>query len=535
LSAALSQKERIPAMIVPSQYDNTPVYDLLAQAEAGLIGFDQRLLASITGRPEEAVEALARFSSEIRTDAVVDLDEQFFDLFRHFKSPAAIPFYIHLFRLNPSEVPDVLVEAFVDLGAAAIDPLLELHAELEEEDRGDVAFLLAGIGVPDPRIRALIEETIAKDPYEGALCAGLSRDIELKPALELALADCSPEMASERQAITDALSELGNPAPVRESTFDLFALYPERALPIFEAIEEAELVPYFTCEDLEWRAGAMESLIDEQIPDAVRDALMDRVNHDEEPLVRASGLRALSTRSGESKVRDLMLSVVSDSTAPAILRGAALVSLSARSTLPEFQKALMELYEDEVEGRTFALEAMWNSTDLRFKKYFAPNLRHENVAIRRQAIQGVAAYPISELVSELVPLLADEEVREDALFAYCMAMQAKIEPKTVERLFKEVEDKADGFTVSEGEMVAFALDRRLELNGFEPHFMKEGDDEHDHDHDHGDDSPAVVAEPGVNGVNGLASGVTPISSAKVGRNDPCPCGSGKKYKKCCGQ
>ena len=23
--------------------------------------------------------------------------------------------------------------------------------------------------------------------------------------------------------------------------------------------------------------------------------------------------------------------------------------------------------------------------------------------------------------------------------------------------------------------------------------------------------------------------------AKVGRNDPCPCGSGKKYKKCCGQ
>jgi preprotein translocase subunit SecA len=24
------------------------------------------------------------------------------------------------------------------------------------------------------------------------------------------------------------------------------------------------------------------------------------------------------------------------------------------------------------------------------------------------------------------------------------------------------------------------------------------------------------------------------SGAKVGRNDPCPCGSGKKYKKCCG-
>jgi len=25
------------------------------------------------------------------------------------------------------------------------------------------------------------------------------------------------------------------------------------------------------------------------------------------------------------------------------------------------------------------------------------------------------------------------------------------------------------------------------------------------------------------------------ASQKVGRNDPCPCGSGKKYKRCCGK
>ena len=25
------------------------------------------------------------------------------------------------------------------------------------------------------------------------------------------------------------------------------------------------------------------------------------------------------------------------------------------------------------------------------------------------------------------------------------------------------------------------------------------------------------------------------TSNKVGRNDPCPCGSGKKYKQCCGR
>ena len=28
---------------------------------------------------------------------------------------------------------------------------------------------------------------------------------------------------------------------------------------------------------------------------------------------------------------------------------------------------------------------------------------------------------------------------------------------------------------------------------------------------------------------------TRINENKVGRNDPCPCGSGKKYKKCCGK
>ncbi|MCL6272027.1 YchJ family protein [Sansalvadorimonas sp. 2012CJ34-2] len=26
----------------------------------------------------------------------------------------------------------------------------------------------------------------------------------------------------------------------------------------------------------------------------------------------------------------------------------------------------------------------------------------------------------------------------------------------------------------------------------------------------------------------------PVRSSNIGRNDPCPCGSGKKYKKCCG-
>jgi SEC-C motif domain protein len=35
--------------------------------------------------------------------------------------------------------------------------------------------------------------------------------------------------------------------------------------------------------------------------------------------------------------------------------------------------------------------------------------------------------------------------------------------------------------------------------------------------------------------DGKPAGQQPAKSHKVGRNDPCPCGSGQKYKKCCGK
>ena len=38
-------------------------------------------------------------------------------------------------------------------------------------------------------------------------------------------------------------------------------------------------------------------------------------------------------------------------------------------------------------------------------------------------------------------------------------------------------------------------------------------------------------------IDDTPSGPKPVQKKipKVGRNSPCPCGSGKKYKKCCGQ
>jgi len=49
--------------------------------------------------------------------------------------------------------------------------------------------------------------------------------------------------------------------------------------------------------------------------------------------------------------------------------------------------------------------------------------------------------------------------------------------------------------------------------------------------------PGMDTPPGEKTAGGEAPVVQTIrrTQAKVGRNDPCPCGSGKKYKKCCGK
>jgi len=44
--------------------------------------------------------------------------------------------------------------------------------------------------------------------------------------------------------------------------------------------------------------------------------------------------------------------------------------------------------------------------------------------------------------------------------------------------------------------------------------------------------PAAGVRP--TGAPGQAPAPAALPTARAGRNDPCPCGSGKKYKKCCG-
>jgi len=88
-------------------------------------------------------------------------------------------------------------------------------------------------------------------------------------------------------------------------------------------------------------------------------------------------------------------------------------------------------------------------------------------------------------------------------------------------------DEANALTKAEENAVAEWVIRHEEPGGeaFEDEDEFEGDDE-----DEEASVPVAPPDPLV---------LTPPSTvqgtiAKVGRNDPCPCGSGKKYKRCCG-
>ncbi len=58
-----------------------------------------------------------------------------------------------------------------------------------------------------------------------------------------------------------------------------------------------------------------------------------------------------------------------------------------------------------------------------------------------------------------------------------------------------------------------------------------------HDHEHRERGDFVKRDGRWYFADGKVLGPKTIRSEgpKIGRNDPCPCGSGKKYKKCCGR
>ena len=507
----------------------TPVYDLLHAAAEGRIGVDRRFVQSILDfGPEAAADVLA-FSREPHDDDPILLDDLMVDLFRHWGTQEALEYFVDLVRRYPEEVDDQLVQALLPFGERVVEPLLKLYEDLGEEQGSDIAFLLAGLRVRDPRVLALLLDRLEYDAADGAFCLGLYGDPAARPALERVLAEIPAETESEdddedshaelKREIEFAIEQLSAPEPqYQPEPVDIVAEYPERALPLFDVLSEQERIELFKSPDADVRAGAAASFFNDRISPKARQALLDTAQSDADAAVRGKAWASLADASEDDTIRDAMLAVLNDTSRQGEERGGAALGLHGVADQEPVQKAIEALYAEGGKARAKALEAMWRSLWKPFAKYFPPHLDDPDREVVRQAIRGIGYFQQTRFADKVAGFFDRdgefEDLREDALFAYALAMPGETTRGRVQGMFRKIDKLAD-LSADEVELVEFALDERLKLHGLDPVFAAESED--------AEEAPESHPEP------------QPPPAQKVGRNDPCPCGSGKKYKKCHGQ
>ena len=506
------------AALEPARYHEITVIDLLRAGAAGRAGVDRRLIQSILDRGPAAVADALAFAREPHGGDRINLSPLLADLFRHFKTPEAIDFYIDAIRAEPEDLDESLIEAILPLGERAVEPLLKLYEEIGEEQGSDIAFLLAGLRVHDPRVLALLLDRLEFDAADGAFCLGMFGDPAAVPALEKMLAelpadDESPEDAELKREITRAIEEVHVPAsPYEPEPFDIFAEYPEHELPNFDVLPEGERIEMLGSTDPEIRAEAAYSFFNAELSPEARQALLTLAKTDPDANVRGRAWESLADAVTDATVRDSMIAIMNDASRPVEERGGAAVGLYGVADRRDVQPGIEALYGEGGAARIKALETMWRSLWKPFAKYFAPHLDDPDPAIVKQALRGAGYFRLTSSIDTIAKYLDDDDLRDDALFAYAVAMPGETTRGRARGMLRKVE-AVTPLSHSELRLVAFAIDERLRLHGLEPVFENESDLD-------SEDEP----EP--------APSEAPVE--KVGRNDPCPCGSGKKYKKCHG-
>jgi hypothetical protein len=208
-----------------------------------------------------------------------------------------------------------------------------------------------------------------------------------------------------------------------------------------------------------------------------------------------------------------MTAVLNDESRPAEERGGAAVGLYAVADQDDARRGIEALYHMGGPSRAKALEAMWRSLWQPYAKFFPEHLKDTDPKIVREALRGAGYFELTRYADQIATYFdADQpfdHLREDALFAYALAMPGETTRGRVRGMLRKL-DSITPLTEYETELVQFALDERLRLHGLQPVFSAD------------EEEPEPEAAP------------APAPAQKPGRNDPCPCGSGKKYKKCCG-
>ena len=480
----------------------------------GRVGVDRRLIRSILAAPD-AGQGIVKFAQASHEDERLDVDPLLVDLFRYFRPVEALDYYLAVIRRTPDDVSDDLIQAILPFGENAVAPLIELYEELGEEQGSDVAFLLAGLHVRDPRILAFLLERLEYDTADGAFALGLYGDPAARPALEKMLEEIPAEETELRREVAFAIEQLdAPPAQYEPEPFDILAEYKERELPAFDVLPESERLELLKSEDTATRAGAAHSFFNAELNAKSKAALFETAKSDAEALVRAKAWESLADVSAEKAVRDAMVGVLTDSSRSVEERGGAAVGLYGIADQDDVRPGIEALYESGGHGRAKALEAMWRSLWEPYSKYFPGHLEDKDPAIVREALRGTGYFQLTRYADKIAKYFDAEEpyhrLREDALFAYTLAMPGETTRGRVRGMLRKL-DSITPLTQFETELVEFALDERLRLAGLQPVFSDESGEEPE-----AEPQPSVVPQ-------------------KVGRNDPCPCGSGKKYKKCCGQ
>jgi hypothetical protein len=490
--------------------------ELLREAAQGRRGVDRRLIQAILDNGVEAAQETLAFASASHEADRIDLDPLLVDLFRHWQTPESLEFLIQAIRRSYDDVNDELIQALLPFGERAVGPLLALYEELGEERGSDIAFLLAGLRAHDPRVLDLLLDRLQFDAGDGALCLELYHDPAARPALEAMLADMPAEEVELRRDLQHALDELDQPAPPYDPTpFDIMAEYPERELPAFEVLSESERLQLLDSPDTDTRAGAAHSFFNNELDPKTRAVLLRLAQSDPQAGVRGRAWESLADATEDASIRDAMLAVLADPAREVAERGGAAVGLYGVADREDTSRAIEALYSDSsAVARAKALEAMWRSLWKPYAHFFPQHLDDSNKEIVRQALRGAGYFQLTGHADKIASYFDREDdfedLREDALFAYALAMPGETTRGRIRGMLRKIDALAD-LSASEAELVMFALDERLRLQGLDPVFAADAENEQD-----------------------LEPDPPPAPVGKVGRNDPCPCGSGKKYKKCHG-
>jgi hypothetical protein len=424
--------------------------------------------------------AVLDFGKRDRSQDAVDLAPDLIAIHRHWKRPDSLDFLIDYIKEDPTDVPDEAIEAVVELGQPALEPLVKLYRELDETESGEVAFMLANLGVRDPRILELLLERMEYDLSDTLLLLGVYGDPQARGPLEIAAADLPASESQLKKEIRETLETLDavvGSEPKRESgpDFDIWVQYPDKAdLPIEFLDEEERLNLLETSDSLDVRAAAAASFFNRELSDEQRSKLLSTATTDDAPEVRARAWEALMNSTEDANVASAMLKALRNPETTLEERSGLLVGLAPEADRNEVREAIERLYNDP-SGRAKALEAMWRSIHPSFRDYFPKHLDDSDVEIQRGAIWGVGYYGLKTELERLRKLFDHPELRSDAIFAYALATPGELSRGRMKAILARIEKDAHGLSDIEEDLVKAALDERLMLAGKEPFFSAELD------------------------------------------------------------